>query len=69
MARNYNEQTAVRQYLLKQLSQAEQESFELRLLTDEALSEELEIVEDELIDEYLANELSEAERLSFEETF
>ena len=69
MARNYNEQTAVRQYLLKQLSQAEQEAFELRLLTDEALSEELEIVEDELIDEYLANELSKEERVSFEETF
>lgn len=69
MARNYNEQTDVRQYLLKQLSEADQQAFELRLLTDDALPEELEIVEDELIDEYLANELSEAERLSFEETF
>lgn len=69
MAQNYNEQTAVRQYLLKQLSEADQQAFELRLLTDDALSEELEIVEDELIDEYLANELSEAERVSFEETF
>mgnify|MGYP003287091912 CR=1 FL=1 len=69
MARNYTEQNAVRQYLLKQLSEAEQQAFELRLLTDDALPEELEIVEDELIDEYLANELSEDERVSFEETF
>ncbi len=69
MARNYNEQNAVRQYLLKQLSEAEQQAFELRLLTDDALPEELEIVEDELIDEYLANELSKEERVSFEETF
>ena len=69
MARNYNEQTAIRQYLLKQLSDADQQAFELRLLTDDALSEELEIVEDELIDEYLANELSEEERVSFEKTF
>ena len=69
MARNYNEQNAVRQYLLKQLSEADQEAFELRLITEDALSEELEIVEHELIDEYLANELSKDERSSFEETF
>ena len=69
MARNYNEQNAVRQYLLNQLSGADQQAFELRLLTDEAFSEELEIVEDELIDAYLANELSKDERSSFEETF
>jgi CHAT domain-containing protein/tetratricopeptide (TPR) repeat protein len=69
MARNYNEQNAVRQYLLKQLSDADQQAFEFRLLTEDALSEELEIVEDELIDEYLAEELSKVERTSFEETF
>src|SRR5918996_2423375 len=69
MAHNYNEQNAVRQYLLKQLSDADQQAFELRLLTEDALSEELEIVEDELIDEYLAEELSNVERTSFEETF
>lgn len=69
MVRKINEQNAVRRYLLKQLSASEQESVELRLLSDDAFSEELEIVEDELIDEYLANELSQTERRQFEETF
>jgi len=69
MARNCNEQTAIRQYLLQQLSGAEHEAFELRLLADDALADELEIVEDELIDEFLANELSEEDRESFAETF
>lgn len=69
MVRKHNEQNAVRRYLLNQLSGAEQQTFELRLLSDDALSEELEIVEDELIDEYLADELSTDERVAFEEIF
>lgn len=63
------EQTPVRRYLLQQLSESEQEAFELRLLTEDELSEELEIVEDELIDEYIGNELSRDERASFEDNF
>ena len=59
----------VRRYLLKQLSEAEQQTLELRLLSDEEFAEELEIVEDELIDLYIADELSPDERASFEETF
>ncbi len=67
--RQNSERNEVRSYLLNQLSEAEQETLELRLLSDEEFAEELEIVEDELIDEYLADELSRAERASFEETF
>lgn len=62
-------QNPVRRYLLQQLSEPEQEAFELRLLTEDELSEELEIVEDELILEYIGNELSRDERVSFEDTF
>jgi len=69
MARHDKETNAVRRYLLKQLSDSERETVELRFLSDETFAEELEFVEDELIDEYLAGELSHEERLSFEETF
>lgn len=67
--RQNKEQNVVRSYLLKQLSDSEQQNLELRLLSDDELFEELEIVEDELIDEYLADELSRDERTRFEETF
>jgi len=67
--RNHHEESAIRRYLLNQLAASEQEKIELQLLGDESFSEELEFVEDELIDEYLAGELSDNERLSFEETF
>jgi tetratricopeptide (TPR) repeat protein len=69
MMGRHHKQNAIRRYLLNQLSDAEQQSIELRVLSDEDLYEELEFVEDELIDEYIARELSEAERLAFEETF
>lgn len=69
MARKDPEQNAVRRYLLNQLSPSEQETVELRLLSDETFSEELQIVEDELIDDYLAGELSSDERARFEEIF
>ncbi|HEV7799236.1 MAG TPA: hypothetical protein VGO73_13840, partial [Pyrinomonadaceae bacterium] len=61
MARNHHDKNAVRQYLLRQLSDGDQRTIEQRLLTEDDLFEELEIAEDELIDEYLAEELSEEE--------
>lgn len=69
MGRKNREQNAIRRYLLKQLSAAEQEDIEFRLLTDETFAEEVEFVEDELIDEFLAEELSASDRASFEEVF
>lgn len=69
MIEKHHKQNAIRRYLLNQLSESERQSVELRLLSNEDFSEELEFVEDELIDEYIACELSETERLSFEETF
>lgn len=75
MTRNNLQQTAVRRYLLKQLSGEEQSALEERLLTedepssDDDLFTEVEIVEDELINEYLAHELSQDERKRFEEHF
>lgn len=65
----HHEQDAIRRYLLNQLSDSEQQRIEFRLLSDGDFSEELDFVEDELIDEYIGRELSEPERLSFEENF
>ena len=68
MARHQN-QNSVKRYLLKQLPVAEQHEVELRLLSDDSFSAELEIAEDELIDEYLAQELSPDDRAKFEQDF
>jgi CHAT domain-containing protein/cytochrome c-type biogenesis protein CcmH/NrfG len=64
-----NEPNTIRRYLLRQLSNSEQQALELRLLSDDELNEEFNRVEDELIDEYLDNELSNEERRKFEEIF
>ena len=69
MARQHHEQNSVKRYLLQQLPVAEQQEIELRLLSDDSFSAELDIAEDELIDEYLAAELSREERLNFEQNF
>jgi CHAT domain-containing protein/tetratricopeptide (TPR) repeat protein len=69
LAHKDHQQSDARRYLLKQLPDSDQSAFELRLLTEDDTFGELEIVEDELIDEYLANELSPDERQRFEEHF
>ena len=69
MAGNNQDQTAVKRYLLKQLSPAEQQEIELRLLTDDSIADELEIAEEDLIDQYLANEFAHDDPLRFEEHF
>lgn len=69
MAHKDHQQSDARRYLLKQLPDADQSALELRLLSEDDTFAELEIVEDELIDEYIANELSRDERQRFEEHF
>lgn len=64
-----NAPNTIRRYLLRQLSDSEQQALELRLLSDDELNEEFNRVEDELIDEYLDNGLSSEERRKFEEIF
>jgi CHAT domain-containing protein len=69
MGRKFDDHDAVRRYLLRQLTDSEQQDFELRLLSEAELAEELDIAEDELIDEYLDQKLTETERESFERDF
>src|SRR6185295_1435718 len=69
MARQNHDQDTVRRYLLKKLSDAEQQDVARRILTDDEFSTELEIAEDELIDEYVTHELSRADRARFKQDF
>ncbi|HEV7680653.1 MAG TPA: hypothetical protein VGO68_00905 [Pyrinomonadaceae bacterium] len=69
MAVNSNDLTTIRQYLLGQLAEEEQQILEQRLLTEDDLFQELEIVEDELVDDFVAKELSANEQAQFERHF
>lgn len=59
----------LRRYLLDQATEAEMADVELRFLSDDNAFEDIKAVEDELFYEYSANELSVAERVSFETKF
>jgi hypothetical protein len=63
------EKSALRLYLLGQLTPEQRVPLEERLLTDGAFYEELSITEDELIDRYLVADLTAAEREGFETHF
>ena len=69
MSLNRNEVILIRQYLLGQLAEEEQQAIEQRLLTEDALFEELEVTEGELFDEYVSNELTPIDRKQFEQYF
>jgi hypothetical protein len=66
---NRNDLITIRQYLLGQLPEEQQQAIEQRLLTEDDLFEELEVAEDELFDEYVADELTSADRKQFEQYF
>ncbi|HET6978800.1 MAG TPA: hypothetical protein VFI24_20880 [Pyrinomonadaceae bacterium] len=63
------QENGVRLYLFGQLPEADEESFELRLLTDPSFVEEFDTVVDEVTDQYLRDELSDSERSGFEKNY
>jgi len=63
------EERQIGQYLLGQLGDSEQQQLEERLMTQDDLFEQLQVLEDELIDEYLKNTLSVQDREDFEKHF
>jgi hypothetical protein len=69
MAVNSDDLKTIREYLLGQLAEEEQQALEQRLLTEDDLFQELEIVEDELVDDFVAEELTANERAQFEQYF
>jgi methionine-rich copper-binding protein CopC len=64
-----NHTEEVRQYLLGHLSEEIHQQFEERLLVEDSFLEELLVAEEELIDDYLKGDLSDDDRLSFEQHF
>lgn len=66
MALSDHDQTRIREYLLGQLNENEQQEIEERLMVEDDLFEELEISKGELIEEYQAGELKKSERQWFE---
>lgn len=69
MSLNRNDLILIRQYLLGQLAEEQQQAIEQRLLTEDDVFEELEVTEDELFDEYVADELTPVDRKQFEQYF
>jgi tetratricopeptide (TPR) repeat protein len=63
------DEKTIRQYLLGELDEAEISRFEERLMTDDELFEMLQVVEDDLLDEAAAGELSAAEQVRFDQHF
>jgi len=59
----------IRRYLFGQLPEADEESLEIRLLTEPAFVEEFDTVVDEVTDQFVRNELEERERKGFEKIF
>src|SRR5215213_1598388 len=69
MASTNHDQERIRDYLLGHLSDDEQQKIEERLMTEDALFDELEVSKGELIEEYCANELAQSERQWFRENY
>lgn len=66
MALSNHDQAKIRDYLLGNLGDEEQQQLEERLMTEDALFEELEIAKGELIEEYRGGELTPKEHRWFE---
>ena len=66
---NNSDKNGVQDYLLGRLPEADEEQFELRLLSDPAFGEEFDTIVDELTDDYLKNELPDDERKRVEKYF
>lgn len=69
MALSDHDHARIREYLLGKLSETEQEQVEERLMVEDDLFEEFEILKDELIEEYREGQLTPKERESFKDGF
>ncbi len=66
---NLEERTILKQYLLGELSQEDQQQIEERIIADGKYFRQLQMVKDGLIDQYLDGDLTDRERKRFEEYF
>ena len=66
---NKDQENEIRRYLFGQLPESDEESLELRLLSEPAFVEEFDTVVDEVTDQYVRNELPGSERKWFEDNY
>lgn len=66
---NKDQENEIRRYLFGQMAEADEESLELRLLTEPAFVEEFDTVVDEVTDQYVREELTDGERRGVEESY
>ena len=66
---NREQENEIRRYLYGQLPEADEESLEIRLLSEPSFVEEFDTVVDEVTDQYVRNELSGSERKGFENSY
>ena len=69
MAQEPTDRETIRKYLLAELAEPQRRAFEERLVLDDSIFEELQIVEDELVDAYLLKQLTGSEKAQFETVF
>ncbi|MGH9969810.1 MAG: CHAT domain-containing protein [Pyrinomonadaceae bacterium] len=69
MPLNPNDEVTLRQYLLGQVTEAQRQVLEERLLSEDNFLQELEVIEDDLVDHYVAGDLAVEDRQKFEEYF
>lgn len=66
---NKDQENEIRLYLFGQLPEADEESLELRLLSEPSFVEEFDTVVDEVADQYVRKELQGSERKGFEDSY
>ncbi len=66
---NQTEKSEIKDYLLGRLGEQDEERVEVRLLTDQAFGEELDIAVNELTDQYVTGEVQGSERAEMERYF
>jgi hypothetical protein len=69
MTEDVGNEISMKQYLLGELTESEQQELEQRLMTNDEYFEQLLIAEDELVDEYLQGTLSPREQEKFNDHF
>jgi CHAT domain-containing protein/tetratricopeptide (TPR) repeat protein len=69
MSQDAHDEEHLRQYLLGELNEAEQQVLEGRLMAESTLFDLLPVAEDELVDDYLGGALSASEHAKFESFF
>lgn len=68
-AANFQNETAIRRFLLGKMTDDERILFEEKFIADENLFNEIRVVEDELIENYVQNSLSPSDKRNFERNF